>query len=55
MNPYEVGNRLVISTGYRILNITGKREAYSATYSTRQIFSILVPPGEPMGSPQVMA
>ena len=24
-------------------------------YSARQILSMLVPPGEPMGSPQVMA
>jgi len=24
------------------------------TQETRQIFSMLVPPGEPMGSPQVM-
>jgi hypothetical protein len=46
------GNRLVTST---LMPILPTLQALRRLYPTWQIFSILVPPGEPMGSPQVMA
>jgi hypothetical protein len=56
--------RLPVGAFNRVLNrffgFLGRKTCLSSSqkssvYLARQIFSILVPPGSPMGSPQVMA